>query len=276
MPSDRRLAAPNFSQTCLAGLIRDCTAVDERMEPQAATRWRRFDQLVLIHTRAGEATWTTTTDVLRLLPGTLLAVAPGTRHRQQVGSRWWHAGYLMLRGPWLDEVITALAPHGGGFVFADQAGLGRADLDRTLAAAFNGQDAWAWQFAAGLGGLIARLLHHTAVDAPDAQLAERLRRLVDGDPAAPWEVAALARALALSTSALAHRCTAELGISPAAWVRRRKAALARELLVAGLSVTAASERLGFANPYHFSRVIRSELGVPPSHLRRPVAPSPLN
>ncbi len=245
------------------------------MEPHACTAWRRLEHLVLIHTRAGAATWTLDHGTIELRPGRLIALAPRTHHRQRVGSGWWHAGYLVLIGPWLAELTAALTAHQGGFVLIDHHDLARGELDRALAAAFNGQDAWAWNFTAGLSSLIARLLHHASVDARDAPLAERLRRLVDGAPGDPWAVASVARALAMSTSALAHCCTAELGVPPAAWIRRRKAELARDLLLSGLNVTATSRRLGFANPYHFSRVIRSELGVPPSQLRRVPGASPL-
>ena len=276
MPSERRINSPRCASTCLAGLLSSSTAVDERMEPGGSTKWREFAELVLIHTRSGSSTWTLEHGgAVQLRPRMLIALAPGTRHRQHVGSEWWHAGYLMLRGPFVTDLSRALHAHGGVFALADQQGLARAELDRAVHATLSGHDTWAWECVAGLGALIARLLHHLAVDAPDAPLAIRLRRLVDHDPAAAWHVSAVAQALAMSTSALAHRCTEELGISPASWIRQRKAELARELLASGMSVKATSERLGFANPYHFSRVIRGVLGVAPSQLKGQSAASPL-
>jgi AraC-like DNA-binding protein len=91
----------------------------------------------------------------------------------------------------------------------------------------------------------------------------------------------LCQALGVSASTLSHRFREIAGEAPATWVRRRRLEVARRMLQQGLSVVQVSERLGFANPFHFSRAFKSFAGVPPSNIKatpldaslHPAAPS---
>jgi AraC family transcriptional regulator len=58
------------------------------------------------------------------------------------------------------------------------------------------------------------------------------------------------------------------GISPYQYLLRRKMTLAAELLIeTAASVKEVAQRVGFADPYHFSRCFKGVHGVSPSHLR---------
>lgn len=81
-------------------------------------------------------------------------------------------------------------------------------------------------------------------------------------------VAAMARHFRISARAFSERCRRSLGASPAVAFLRFRLERARVLLLTtGLSVKEVSARLGFKSPYHFSRVCRRHLGVPPSQVR---------
>jgi AraC-like DNA-binding protein len=59
----------------------------------------------------------------------------------------------------------------------------------------------------------------------------------------------------------------ELGITPTQFVHRECALRASRLMrQEGLSVKEAASRLGFADPFHFSRIFRRAIGVPPSRI----------
>ena len=59
------------------------------------------------------------------------------------------------------------------------------------------------------------------------------------------------------------------GVSPYQYLMRRKMTLAAQLLLEqGALVKEAAARVGFADPYHFSRCFRSVHGVPPAALRK--------
>jgi transcriptional regulator GlxA family with amidase domain len=81
-------------------------------------------------------------------------------------------------------------------------------------------------------------------------------------------VAALAREAGLSSAALHARFVAEIGLSPAAWMRRRRLDEAQRLLSGtGLGITAIAQRLGFRSSQHFATQFRLAVGVPPQRWR---------
>ncbi len=78
----------------------------------------------------------------------------------------------------------------------------------------------------------------------------------------------LAQELGLTVGTLHARCAQHLGLTPAKALTRWRVSQARQLLAGTmLTVAAIAERLGFANPYHFARVVRRHTGFPPSKLR---------
>ena len=139
----------------------------------------------------------------------------------------------------------------------------------------NGQPAtWAWLAQARLSALMGDLL--TLAAEADAPLTAQVGRLIDREPARVWSLPALARHLDLTVASLVRHFTSEADESPTAWMRRRRIAHAQRLLTQGLDVSETAERLGFANPYHFSRVFKSVVGMPPSHVRQAAVSSPLH
>ena len=90
------------------------------------------------------------------------------------------------------------------------------------------------------------------------------RQHADGGLSVPL----LSQKVGQGVTALTTHCRRFLGTSPARAFTRWRVEQARLLLRdTGLPVTAVAERLGFANPYHFARVVRRHAGVPPSRLR---------
>ena len=75
----------------------------------------------------------------------------------------------------------------------------------------------------------------------------------------------LASELEMSPRHLAGRCKALFGLSPARLYLRVKMQRAEVLLRSReFRIKEVSDSLGFANPYHFSRVFRRHFGLPPS------------
>jgi AraC-like DNA-binding protein len=104
------------------------------------------------------------------------------------------------------------------------------------------------------------------------QFLARLSAAMDGLLYRPASAPELARLLGCSQRTLSLRCAKFLGDSPARLLLRFKIDHARRLLVeTGISVKEASYRLGFANPYHFSRAYKAVTGFAPS--RTPAARS---
>ncbi len=115
-----------------------------------------------------------------------------------------------------------------------------------------------------------------------ALIAEAVRDIrTDADPgmaaALAWmeshclehpRVEQAARVAKLAPAVFHRRFASVCGCTPRAWLEARRLDFARRLLADGdITVAQAAQACGYANPFHFSRVVRRRLGLPPSRLR---------
>jgi AraC-like DNA-binding protein len=109
----------------------------------------------------------------------------------------------------------------------------------------------------------------------DVQVGRALA-FMHAEPAKPWTVEELARAVAMSRSALAERFASLVGEPPIQYLMRWRLALAAQALRATREpVIRVAERAGYESEAAFSRAFKREFGVPPAAWRRgraPVAP----
>jgi len=102
----------------------------------------------------------------------------------------------------------------------------------------------------------------------DAHVGRALA-LLHAEPGRHWSVDDLARAVALSRSALAERFSLLVGESPMQYLTRWRLALAAQALRAGVEpIGRLAERAGYESEATFSRAFRREFGVPPAAWRR--------
>jgi len=100
----------------------------------------------------------------------------------------------------------------------------------------------------------------------------RALALLHAEPEKPWTVDALARAAALSRSALAERFTALMNESPMQYLTRWRLALAARTLRSGSdSVARVAESSGYESEAAFNRAFKKVAGVPPAAWRRGIA-----
>ncbi len=204
----------------------------------------------------------------RLDPGRLVWLPPWGDFRSGCSGRvrhlFLHAEILGIEGGWDDGLLSLPQP------VADDAALA------ALADRCEGADAALWAdallhtaCAAWIAGLppAQRAALDDRLDGPDP-IAPALR-LVEDHLDGPLPVGALARACGLSEDSLGRVMRRRLGMTPAAWIRRRRTARAAELLSAtGEPVEAIAARCGFANRHHFTRVFTAVMGCPPAAHRR--------
>lgn len=107
--------------------------------------------------------------------------------------------------------------------------------------------------------------------ARDPQVGRALAAL-HADPGRPWTVDELARAAALSRSALAARFTVLVGESPMQYLTRWRLALAADALrSSGEAISRVAERAGYESEAAFNRAFKREYGRPPAAWRRAAA-----
>lgn len=125
--------------------------------------------------------------------------------------------------------------------------------------------------AAELLWRVVRALPDGVVDAGGSErerFMDAVERLFRAHAAHHLPVSAMAKALGLGVTATTDAFRSHVGLPPAKAFARWRVAEARRLLALGdLSVAAVAAHLGFANPYHFARVVRRHAGMPPSRMR---------
>lgn len=108
-----------------------------------------------------------------------------------------------------------------------------------------------------------------AGDAAVARVLEAAARLSGPDLARPWSLASLARSAGMGRTAFWDVFTATIGMTPRAFLTARRLEVAcLRLQDTAAPVRAVAAEVGFADPFHFSRVFRRGMGVSPRAWRQ--------
>lgn len=100
---------------------------------------------------------------------------------------------------------------------------------------------------------------------PRDPLVARAIALIHDDPAHPWTLPGLARAVGLSRAAFARRFREGIGESPMGYLTRWRMALAADLIRdPGATVGSVASRVGYATPFAFSAAFKRHHGRSPS------------
>lgn len=266
MSNDRlehRVMVADLDRTCLRPCFDHCIAVADRWARTRLIAPPPSPYLRLLVTHSGRAELLHAGGSVVLGSRSIALLTGGWAYRERHNTAGWHMHGLLVSGPWVQALDTQVRALGGTRVIDDAPGAWRVDLTDAVEAVLASNDDWPWHVATLLARVIPAL---TSVN-PDDDWARRLRRAVHAHPDRPWPVAALARIIGVSPSSFAHRAPQMLGSSPAHWLRRERIVLAQRWL-ADAPVQVVAARLGFATPFHFSRVFREETGVPPSNWRQ--------
>jgi len=102
----------------------------------------------------------------------------------------------------------------------------------------------------------------------DDRVAAAIRRIHE-QPAAPWTIASLARASAMSRSAFFDRFRRTVGMAPMEYLLHWRMVLAKDLLRGqDISVAEIARRVGYGSASAFSVAFTRHVGVPPSTYAR--------
>jgi AraC-like DNA-binding protein len=97
-------------------------------------------------------------------------------------------------------------------------------------------------------------------------------RMLHHEPARPWTVAELARAVGVSRAALARRFNELVGEPPMAFLTGWRIALAADLLrEPGTTIGAVAEQVGYGSPFALSTAFKRVRGVSPAVYRAAAA-----
>jgi AraC-like DNA-binding protein len=136
-----------------------------------------------------------------------------------------------------------------------------------------GQEYAAWPIARSAAFAHRLLLALIEQPAPapagaDDRLAAEAMALMASDLGYGWDVAAIARSLAVSREHLTRVFAARVGAPPARWLREQRISAAARRLRGAEPVAAIARACGFGDAAHFAEVFRLRVGVTPAVFRR--------
>ncbi len=217
--------------------------------------------------------------VVEAVAGEAILVNPGDAHEDPLDGPVAYLGcsFRLIPSPDPDRSPPILAADAPGDVRRIPASPGLVELQARVRAATHvrpepfawaaldaGCAAWLWELVSGLPS------DHRAprLRLPETHdLAARLQEVLAQEPASAIPLAEFAAHAGMTPRAFAAACRERLGLSPLEARRRARCEAAATLLVRGMTVAEAAERLGFANPFHFSRVFARTMGRAPSSWR---------
>jgi AraC-like DNA-binding protein len=102
----------------------------------------------------------------------------------------------------------------------------------------------------------------------DLAIAAALER-IHAEPERAWTISALAREVALSRSAFAHRFTRAVGEPPHVYLAHWRMTVAGRLLRdSDLNLAAVALRVGYASEFAFAKAFKRDYGIAPGSYRR--------
>lgn len=112
------------------------------------------------------------------------------------------------------------------------------------------------------------LLCESAKATDSNQIAQLSLKYIDDHLDEKISLSGIAHQINVCRSTLLQSFRREIGISPYAYVIRRKLAAAQEMISQGIAPTHAAEQLGFGDYSSFYRAFRKEYGMSPSQWKQ--------
>lgn len=264
----RAVSLPLLPQPPCQDILDSLVLVREQCPPAAQYGPQMLELMTIFYTRSGRATAVVNGREFKHTPGSILAVSGGsTLHEIMEAQAPWQVDYLAISGSWVHPVEESLRARGSGAVQLQPA---PANLRSCFASLFDvglaQPEGWRWRIVSECAQLLGALLSYRD-PGDETSLLQQIETRLTAFPGHDWSVGEIARQLQLSTRQLDFRFRAATGEPIGRWLRRRRIESAAGLLAQGLSVSATSAMLGYANPFHFSRVFKEIVGMSPSTYR---------
>lgn len=233
------------------------------------------DDCLLLYCTAGRG-WLETDDGREdIAAGTLVVLPPGVAHRYAADARDpWSLWWVHFNGEALPAMLELLGPgERRAVAIGLQAGL-VSEFRALLAAQQTGYAIDAWVHAAArlrvLLTLIAMKLPRAGEARSERLDVERVTAWMREHVGRPVELSELAAATSgLSIFHFSRRFRAATGMAPIQYfIHLRMEHACRLLDLSGEPVHAVARRLGYDDPYYFSRLFRKVIGVSPSDYRK--------
>lgn len=237
-----------------------------RHSPRSQIRPRRFEFYGISHLLEGRGwLWSSGTDgVRRFGPGAAVMSMPGTLQDYGGDGTEYVEDSICFAGPVADSLFKS-------GVIGD--GLAEFGAARRLAPVFEAVQSPSKDAQIKANMLLQRLLVETYLESRERAHGVQpplagLLSMLPSEPGRWWPVREMAEICLLSESQFRRVFIRETGLHPKEYVDKWKMGHAASLLLSGgAGVKEAAKRVGYGDPYHFSRRFKQLMGMPPEQYR---------
>jgi AraC-like DNA-binding protein len=232
----------------------------------------RLDSLAILLTLSGEARHYSGDTVLSYRPRNIILLLPDLEFCQVTEGDSWHSCWLILNGPLADTFLKHVGCR--SFALAVEhipAEMHLAFLE-SVGLVIRQPTEWKWKWLKNVIAVLEYLGRVIPERVSRDGLSFQACRIMEDHLDPPLSLRQIAELLGVSESQLAHQFRRETGSPPGKVYRQRRIERAKQLLIEGLEIPEVSDRMGFENPFHFSRVFKQIAGVPPSQFRKRISP----
>lgn len=255
----------------LAAAIGQVVACRETVRPGLELPATRTTGAVIGLINRGSARFILRGETIEIPFGALFAVASDLVFREEMGVlEPFEVSYIWLKGSWSNAISSQMLMSGKAISCIPSPTLGLRSLFNEVHELIrNRATGNSWKWIGQLANLLGRLEELTTFGDQDWLIKAGI--WIDGQHAEGASTEGLARHLGFTPRQLTYMFQQRLGVAPARWSRQRRIARAIALLEQGDSVGGVSKKLGFANPFHFSRAFKSITGFPPSEVKKTIS-----
>ena len=247
--------------------ISEIIAVHEICAPLAAYSPGKLPHLTLFLTLRGRTQVMAGGQNYWHQPGSIIAIAQGCEIVERVNSESvWDIRYTMLEGAWAQQMNTYLRQGNVPVISIPCATAHCRQIYREMTdCAFAQNPGWEWVFMSRSAEIFGILWGSGAVS-PGGSLAANVALWLDSKPQERFSLSQLSAQFERTPRQFIYEMRKATNEPLARWIRKRRIGTARHLLQQGESVTRVAQRLGFANPFHFSRAFKAVTGFSPSQI----------
>jgi len=233
-------------------------------------------QAVLIYCMAGAGFFTLDDTTRPVREGSLFVLPPGVFHRYYADtSDPWSIFWLHFTGERAADHLQALAVSDASpLIEVPNQTVMRDAFEETYRHAIEGfSDPGLLGLTTGLSRLIALArIHSLAGGGRVRKTEDRVLAIIQqlhAEPARDWQIDELASLAGLSLPHFTERFHKQAGCPPKQFLIRLRLQIASALMQdAGLTVAEIANRIGYDDPYYFSRLFRRHTGLSPRAYRR--------
>ncbi len=235
----------------------------------------RLDSLALVLTLSGEARHRSGDTVFSYRPRSIVLLIPDLEFNEITEGSSWHSCWLILNGPLADTFLKHVGCRSLALAVEHIPAEIHLALLESAGLIIRQPAEWKWTCLKNILAVLEYLGRIIPGQVPRDGLSFQACRIMENHLDAPLSLWQIAELLAVSESQLAHQFRRETGSPPGKVYRQLRIERAKQLLIEGLEIPEVSDRMGFENPFHFSRVFKQIAGLPPSQFRKRVTLAPL-